>query len=364
MLSAIKSLTLNALSNTFGIRTKPRVIQLPITSRCNSRCVTCNVWKHKDNTDINPQKLAKVFADPFYNKVKGVGVNGGEITLVPNIDDIIDAVLTLPSLQSIYVISNGLLPDKLLDTLHRLKSKINAKGVKLSLQLSVDGIGKIHEKTRGVPNCFPRTVKILDAIKADQARYCDAFSVGCTISQSNVSYLREVVEFFNIYPFDIYYHLAVPNKRIHTFGDSDGYYVVSDERSRLLAMEFFQERMSQLPGLSHLSKRFVYFSSYYFLKNRGKGRLSSCNYRYRDITIDENLNVYYCATASNLIGSLLVNTTKSLIGSTKGKQALRDVKSNCDTCVHYSNFPSVKGLCIFGIYLIKRKLRYKKYPRK
>lgn len=363
MVKLLLNLIKNSIIDSLSIRRKPRVIQLPVTSRCNSRCVTCNVWKHKDNIDIEPTELKRIFSQSYFNKVTSVGVNGGELTLVPNILEIIDAVLTLPSLQYIYVISNGLLPDKLLEVLEQIKQRVNSKNVKLSLQLSVDGIGEIHEITRGVPNCFPRTLKILSAIQSDQSKYCDLFSIGCTISRSNVPYLRQVTEFFKQYPFEVYYHLAVPNKRIHTFNDSR-YSVLNDERSRLLAEEFFFERMNSVSGRKNISDKFRYFASYYYLKNQGKGRLCECGYRLRDITIDENLNAYLCATASDTIGNIKEAPIKSLLHSTTGKKALRGVKSECDSCIHYSSTPTLKGLWIFGKYLITKRLRSRIFPKK
>lgn len=363
MLSLLKFIIFDSFCKLFHIRQKPRVIQLPITSRCNSRCVTCNVWKHKENHDINPEQLKKTFSDTYFNKVNSVGVNGGELTMVPNLEAIIDSVLTLPSLKFIYVISNGLLPDKLLDTLKMIKHKANAKGVKLSLQLSVDGIGAIHEKTRGVPGCFPRTLRILETMKENQTEYCDIFSVGCTISRSNVTHLRQVAEFFKQYPFDVYYHLAVPNKRIHTFSQSD-YYVINNERDRLLAEEFFFDRMYSLSTRKNFLKKFQYFSTYYFLKNGGKGRLSSCSYTLRDLTIDENMNLYLCATASDTLGNLNDASVKTLIKQGSTKKVLADVQSECESCIHYSNAPTWRGLLEFGKYLIRNHRRSKIYPRK
>lgn len=363
MLSLIKSIFSDSIRNLFNIRQKPRVIQLPITSRCNSRCVTCNVWKYKDNTDINPDQLQKIFSDSYFNKVNSIGVNGGELTMVPNLESIIDAVLTLPALKCIYVISNGLLPDKLLETIKMIKNKSNVKGVKLSLQLSVDGIGSIHEKTRGVPGCFPRSVKILNEMKENQTDYCDIFSVGCTISRSNVSYLRQMVEFFKNYPFEVYYHLAVPNKRIHTFNQSE-YYVFNNERDRLLAEEFFFDRMNSISARTDFMKKFQYFSSYYFIKNGGKGRLSSCGYTLRDLTIDENMNVYLCATASDSLGNLNDSKIKMILKQPPSTKVLANVQSECENCIHYSHAPNLRGLVVFGKYLIKNHRRSKIFPRK
>lgn len=365
MLGIVKYFIINPLLDSLHIRRRPRVIQLPITSRCNSRCATCNVWKHKDNIDINPEVLANAFKQPFFNKVNAVGINGGELTLVKTFPEIIDAVFTLPSLRSIYIISNGLLPDKLLETLKWVKAKAAVRNIKVSMHLSVDGYGRVHEDVRGIPNCWQKTNRLIQIFANDITPYCDVFSVGCTISQKNISYLNELDEYLKPLNIDVLYHLAVPNKRIHTYDDSESYYVLADERSRLLAMEFFYDKMSKI-SLRHnftsaFLKKFQYFSSFYFLKHRGKGRLSSCAYKYQDITIDENLNAYYCATASDSFGNLTTSSISEALTSEEATTALRNVKKCCSSCIHYIGIPTPAGLMKFVSYLISERYKTKKF---
>ena len=51
------------------IRTKPKTLQLPITSRCNSRCKTCNVWKTKERIDIDPEQLKRALEDSYFSNI-------------------------------------------------------------------------------------------------------------------------------------------------------------------------------------------------------------------------------------------------------------------------------------------------------
>ena len=85
-----------AVNEWFPSRQKPVVIQMPITSRCNSRCATCNVWKHHQKIDIDDEYLKECLKDPFFSEVKSVGINGGEFSLVPRFKEIIDALTSLP----------------------------------------------------------------------------------------------------------------------------------------------------------------------------------------------------------------------------------------------------------------------------
>ena len=336
-------------------RKKPQVLQLPITSRCNSRCVTCGVYFQHEKIDIDAEQLKQALSDPFFSEVKTVGINGGEFTLVKSFFDIIDAVLTLPNISSLYLISNGLLPERLLEILKKTKQICDCHRVNLHFCLSVDGVGKIHETVRGVPNCFVKTVQVLDAMKTNRELYCHQMSIGCTISNRNVEYIWQTYQFLSELPFQVEYHLAVPNKRIGTFDNPD-YYVLNDEKSRLLAAEFFYVLYLRT---NEEQKKFQYFSNYYYLKNKGKRRPCECCYLYQDVTIDEKLNLYLCATASNSVGNLSQDTASQLYEAGVLDREAKRLTSLCDTCIHYSYHEhTLRGRIAFIVDYVPRQYNY------
>lgn len=337
-------LSLDTFADYLKIRRKPRVIQLPITSRCNSRCITCNIWKVKDNTDINPEKLTELFQDAFFNKVTDVGINGGEITLVQNFDNILDSVLSLKRLNAIHLISNGLLPQKLLPLLESAKRKCMAKGVLLNIAISIDGIDNVQSEVRGVPNCFKKSEYLLNELKHDPKRYADNITIGCTLSKKNIPYVIQTDEYLKRYPFYVQYHLAVPNKRIHTFDDADRYFILNDEHCRLLAEEFFLGKFLE----SDWTDRYSYFCQYYFLKTHGRIRLAPCSYKYRDLTIDEHMKLYLCATASEVLGDFNTENLKDILNNKRFEVVQNDILKNCNNCIHYTyNKPTLYGFYLF-----------------
>ena len=103
------------VSEWLPIREKPLVIQMPITSRCNSRCVTCNVWKHHEKIDIDDTALKECLKDPFFSEVKSISHNGSEFSLVPRFKEILDALDSLPKLKDVYLITNGLAGQRIKD---------------------------------------------------------------------------------------------------------------------------------------------------------------------------------------------------------------------------------------------------------
>ena len=336
----------------FHVRRLPRVIQLPITGKCNSRCVTCNVWKHKDGIDMSAEKLREVLRDPFFSKVHGIGINGGELTLHSEVEGIFRAVLELPNIADISVISNGLITKRLKEILFVAKRLCEERGVLLTLTLSIDGVGDVDDQVRGVGNAYERTLRTLKEVVAEKEKYCDSILIGCTISQYNVDYLPQMEQLGKELNIPIEFHLAVPNKRIHTFDDSERYDVLANEHSRLLAAEFFYKKMEERRQSGYDMMR--YFMQYDYLMSKGTRRLALCSYRYRDITIDEHMNLYLCATASDCIGNLTNSTVRELRHKGIFRKIEQSTFEHCNHCVHYCWQPTFRALWLFFMFKIKK----------
>lgn len=331
------------LTNMFHIRLKPRVLQFPITGRCNSRCTTCNVWAEKDKSEVNIEELTKRIQSEYFNKVESVGINGGEPFLHTNIAGVISVLLLLDKIKSIYIISNGLLTDRTLENLEVIKKLCEDKNVKIYLTISIDGIDEIHDKVRGIKGAFGKSFNTINRINENRTKYCDTLTVGYTISNNNIFDMVESQVFFNKNKLASNFHLAVPNKRIGTFSSAD-YSVLKNPRSKMLATEFFYSRFKYEKSFRN---KMVYFLNYYYLKNDGKIRVSNCEYLLRDITIDQNLDLYLCATASNKIGSLKDNSLDYYVKNKCLDKEKNNIKKLCSQCGHYISKPTVRGFIEF-----------------
>jgi len=333
---------------------KPRTLQLPITGFCNSKCLTCNVWKGDCKKHIDAEALRVALSDPFFSDIQSVGINGGELTLVPNFSEVVNAVLTLPNVKMLWLISNCLLDTVLLERLEAVKATCAKRCVKLGITISVDGVGPIDNFIRGVPHAFECAEKVLCRLNKDKSAYCDYCDIGCTVSKYNAPYLVEMQCWARKYKsIPVYYHLAVPNKRIGTFSSSD-YSVLSDRRATMLAAEFF---FSQYQSESEsLSRKLQMWANYHYLVDMQHRRMTTCSWERQDVTIDEGLNLYLCATASEKIGNLVGNSATALMKSQVARQVRRQLKRHCLQCIHYSYSLSLRGLFTFGAYYLREEL--------
>lgn len=327
-------------------RTQPRVLQLPVTSRCNSRCVTCNVWRSPEKNELDVDVLRQALRDPFFQHVEVVGVNGGEPSLYKNREGLVDALFTLKKLKRVHFISNALATEPLLQLMRTVKQRCSPRGIKVYLTVSIDGVGKVHDAVRGVNNGFSKTLKTLQALKENQEEYCDRLDVGCTLSNRNIEYVQETECFLKFLDVDAYYHPAVPNKRLHNFEETD-FNLVRNTRSRQLATEYFYCRYKKSRNLKHKLRSFLI---YYYLLHKGKGRLAGCQYLRENVTLSETGDLFLCATASDRMGNLKETTASALLESGAFQKQEKKIEPYCPTCVHYIVFPSLKG----GWYFLKQ----------
>lgn len=350
MIKVLLQRTADSLRRRLMIRRKPEIIQLPITSRCNSACKTCNIWKLHTNIDISPEDLKKALAQPFFSEVISIGINGGEPSLHRDIEGILNAFSVLKKLRWISVISNGVIPQKTLRLLENCREVCRKYGWKINFTVSLDGVADVDDVIRGVRGHFDHVLSLLRTLKENPGKYCDQVNIGCTISKYNVCHLPEIDTVFKNLAVPVEYHLAVPNKRIHTFDDAD-YSVLNSKRDTALAAEFFLWKYSETRSVS---QKLRYWSNYYYLLHQGHRRVTECTWLLRDVTIDEELNMYLCATASEKIGSLLERSASEIIKSEICRDTAKQIKRECcRRCVHYSYQLTLAGMWAFLFFYIK-----------
>jgi MoaA/NifB/PqqE/SkfB family radical SAM enzyme len=164
----------------------PYKFLVELTNRCNSKCLTCDIWK------IPQEKLISLDIEKFDLFTKSMGkhlkwlaFSGGEVSLVSNFKEFIQ-VLKLNSigLKIITFTTNGLNPDRILENAQLLKKELNCT---VFITISLDGNPEIHDKIRGVSGNYLKAKKTFDLLT--KARVWCHF--GITISNENADFLIE-----------------------------------------------------------------------------------------------------------------------------------------------------------------------------
>jgi MoaA/NifB/PqqE/SkfB family radical SAM enzyme len=157
-------------------RQYPENLQFPITKKCNSQCVTCNIWKEDAKGEISPEELRRHLNDPIFKKIRSVGINGGEPLLHKELITVVNVITErLKKLKAINLITNGLSSRKTLEIFELLVRKCRENGIRFNVAVSLDGVGIIHDQARGIPNAFIKTMATIKEINGSKKKILRSF---------------------------------------------------------------------------------------------------------------------------------------------------------------------------------------------
>ena len=141
---------------------RPIAITFLLTERCNSRCVHCDIWKHKGQDEglaADEWKAAlrdlRDWLGPLH-----VVLSGGEALLRSYTPDLLDYGSKLGLLMEL--LSHGYWEDQ-----SRIERAARARPWRVTL--SLDGLGVTHDRIRGRPQFFERTTRSIETLKRIRA---------------------------------------------------------------------------------------------------------------------------------------------------------------------------------------------------
>ncbi|MBT4482100.1 MAG: radical SAM protein [Candidatus Latescibacteria bacterium] len=134
------------LARKLGFEQGPYLVTFIPTLRCNARCRACDIWKMgHDGDEMTLSEIRAVFDQ--MSDLRVVKITGGEPFLRKDLSDIIDYLLNERGLM-VQITTNGLLTDRILDTVGRTANP------RLHLNVSLDGVGEFVNTMRGIPDYF------------------------------------------------------------------------------------------------------------------------------------------------------------------------------------------------------------------
>ncbi|MFA0079701.1 radical SAM protein [Vibrio artabrorum] len=354
----------NVFKQTGEKRSYPKVVQLPLTYECDSKCVMCNIWNMDHSGEASAEEFSHFMKDPIFSKVEAIGINGGEISLVKDFNSYVDEILKLPELKHLNVISNGFRKDVLLSNCQKIYEKCKSKGISFHIALSLDGYEDVHNEVRGVRNAFTKVMSTLNEIKDNKNKYCDSYDVGCTVINQNVSYLMQLDEFCKSEDINIKYRMGIENERIESNLLTKNFSVLLNDKMQSAA-EFFHMKYMETP-LSSLPIKFKYFSIFYYLTKKDSKRLLGCYWKENGITLDSRGEIYYCAVKSKSLGSLRNSSGESVFFDEENIAYRKGIIENdCDNCIHdYHGVPEATNVLIFYKDMLKEFMAIRLYALK
>jgi len=210
-----------------------------ITDACNSKCQTCNIWKHGKSPDVLTfEEIKKVFSDPLFKDLEVLLITGGEAVLR---DDLLDILLfaheKMPKARPT-ISTNGLLPDRVLGVVKAMLEK----GLCIDVGISLDGVGEHHDMVRGVPGNFKKTEYLIDQLAILKKQYGDklGYVAGQTLHPLTLPYIDETQKYAKEKNLSYFVQLYDEAPYYHNEGSTK----ISDEQNKQMIEKVCQQEPS------------------------------------------------------------------------------------------------------------------------
>ncbi|MGE5558185.1 MAG: polysaccharide pyruvyl transferase family protein [Bacillota bacterium] len=308
-----------------------KVINYQANNQCNSRCVMCNVWRQRDNKFLTVNEFEKVLNDRLFKYVEHVGITGGEPALIENLPAYFQAAIKmLPKLKGLSLITNSLLPERVISFCREINRICESSGKGFSVMLSLDGLGEINDKNRGVPGSFDKVESVAEALKETNI----PFVTGTTITKINVWNLDELLIFLREKNIHGYFRIA---EFINRLDNESCEYIRNFDADEVYQLLLFFTKLEFHESDMHVRNTYKSIKS---ILSGGK-RLTGCPYRELEaINLDCHGGIAYCAPKSEVIGNLLEKPGGRLL--LKNMNHLKSIRRNyCNNCIHdYHSLPT------------------------
>jgi len=163
-----------------------KIVSLPIVilmphSRCNCRCVMCDIWKGNNNVQELSEEDIKGMLDSFKKlNTRSIVMSGGEALMHPNFFRLCEILKSRK--LNITILSTGLLLKKYAD---EIISKTD------EVIVSLDGSKEVHDKIRNIPNAFVKLEEGVRELKKLNKNF--KVTARCVIQRENFDDLPNIV---------------------------------------------------------------------------------------------------------------------------------------------------------------------------
>jgi MoaA/NifB/PqqE/SkfB family radical SAM enzyme len=165
-----------------------------VTSRCNSLCRTCfyheELNRPGDMTFAQIEKISRTMPP-----ITDLWLSGGEPTLRHDASEIIDMFVRRNGVRRLIIPTNGLVKSRVYEIVDRA---LGAHPVlDLYLNIALDGQGETHDRIRGVPGHWEKTLDCIEELYPLKEKFADRLrlNVNTVVCAENYQEIHTLAEF-------------------------------------------------------------------------------------------------------------------------------------------------------------------------
>lgn len=333
---------------------RPTVLIYNCTFVCDARCEMCGNWKMGDRkSDMTLEQLDGVMAHDFWGAVENLNISGGEPTTRNDLPEMVELFQRrLPRMRKIGINTTGLTPHRAIPMLTRIVKFCAEKDLLLSVRVSLDGIGDIHNQVRQVKQGFDKACQTIEAMQALAKEHSHfQFGVAATIFAMNMQDAENILAWSKGKGLDIVFNMLrftenmLNNKnleeRIHF-----------RQREEEFMRKFFLDRVSEESVLSGQSFMYLHYAD---MIANGYHRTMPCPFQSQGLLLNPEGNLFYCENSEKL-GNVLDESAETLYFRAANLAHREQIKEKtCPTCL---------SPCQVNVGAMKQVVPYVKFLRR
>ena len=311
---------------------RPTVLIYNCTWVCDAKCTMCNNWKWGDRkTDMTLAQLEPVLDNPFWGAVENLNISGGEPTTRLDLPEMVEMFQKhLPRMRKVGINTTGLTPARAIPMLTRIVKFCAEKDLLISIRVSLDGIGDVHDQVRAVKNGFDKASKTIEAMQALSKEYPNfQFGIASTIFAKNLEDAENILTWARTKGLDVVFNmLRFTDAMLHNgaLKETIGF----QEREETFMRKFFLDRVKEESVLSGQSFMYLHYAD---MIANGYHRTMPCPFQSQGLLLNPNGDLHYCEN-SQKIGNVLDDTPESLYFKAENLMHREQIKNDvCPTCL-------------------------------
>ncbi len=347
-----RDLVQSAVSHMTAI--KPTVLIFNCTWVCDARCTMCNNWKWGNRKeDITLDQIDGVFAHDFWSNVENLNISGGEPTTRNDLPEMVDLFIKrLPRMRKIGINTTGLTPQRAIPMLTRIVDACGKAGLLISIRVSLDGIGEVHDTVRSVKKGFDKALQTIEAMQAlaEKSPHFQ-FGLASTIFAKNLDDAQHIREWAKAKNLDIVFNmLRFTDNMLHNkdLQASIGF----GSREEDFMRKFFLDRVAEESILSGQSFMYLHYAD---MIANGYHRTMPCPFQRQGLLLNPNGDLFYCENSQKL-GNVLDTNVEQLYFDTANLAQREAMKR--DTC------PTCLSPCQVNVGAMKQVVPYVKFLKR
>jgi sulfatase maturation enzyme AslB (radical SAM superfamily) len=343
---------------------RPTVLIYNCTWVCDARCTMCSNWKWGDRkSDMTLAQLEPVLDTPFWGAVENLNISGGEPTTRNDLPEMVELFQRhLPRLRKIGINTTGLTPQRAIPMLTRIVEFCASKKILISIRVSLDGIGDVHNQVRAVRNGFDKAQKTIEAMQTlSREHACFSFGIASTIFGTNMQDAENILAWARTKNLDVVFNmLRFTDAMLHNKELEEK--IRFHEREEQFMRKFFLDRVQEESVLSGQAFMYLHYAD---MISNGYHRTMPCPFQRQGLLLNPNGDLHYCENSQKL-GNVLDEGADALYFRAENLEHREQIKKQtCPTCLSpcQVNVGAMKQFIPYAKFL-KRAYEVKRAPER